>query len=371
MPFCYYEQEARRQMALIQGNRKELFLRACRFEQVERVPVWIMRQAGRYLPEYQAVRARHSFLEICKTPELAAEVSLQPFRSIGVDAIIVFSDILIVAEAMGMPLAVPDSGPVLSQPVRDAASIARLHEFDPERETRFVADAIRAVCRDAGPTIPVIGFAAAPWTLACYMIEGQTRGNVSRAKQMLSTEPKLVRDLLERIAKSTAAYLKSQIAAGASAVQLFDTWASELTPAEYDAFELPATRSVFGDLGEGNVPKILFAKGSTCHLESLAKSGADVLSVDWKTDLAEARRTLGRKVALQGNVDPIKLLGNTEGIRAAALKAVEKTGGIGHILNLGHGILPATLVENAKAFVDAGQRAPVAAPAEAIGADSK
>jgi uroporphyrinogen decarboxylase len=358
-------------MAQIPENRKELFLRACRFEQVERVPVWIMRQAGRYLPEYQAVRARHSFLEICKTPELAVEVSLQPFRAIGVDAIIVFSDILIVAEAMGMPLAVPDSGPVLSQPVRDAASIARLHEFDPERETRFIGDAIQALCRAAGPTVPVIGFAAAPWTLACYMIEGQTRGDVSRAKQMLSAEPKLALDLLERIARSTAAYLKSQIAAGACAVQLFDTWAGELTMAEYDKFALPATQSVFGELGRPDVPRILFAKGSARHLESLAKSGADVLSVDWKTDLAQARRTLGRKLALQGNVDPATLLGTAEEIRCAALLAVEKTGGAGHILNLGHGILPATPVENAKSFVEAGQKAPVAARAQTIGADFK
>ncbi len=162
-------------------NKKELFLRACRFEPTERVPVWIMRQAGRYLPEYQAVRAHHSFLEICKTPELAAEVSIQPFRVLGVDAIIVFSDILIVAEAMGLPLDVPDSGPVLSNPVRDAASVRRLREFDPLQETRFVGDAIRAICKEVGREVPVIGFAAAPWTLACYMIEGQTRGDISRA----------------------------------------------------------------------------------------------------------------------------------------------------------------------------------------------
>ena len=190
-------------------NTKELFLRACRFEPTERVPVWIMRQAGRYLPEYQAVRAKHTFLEICKTPELAAEVSIQPHRVLGVDAIIVFSDILIVAEAMGMPLDVPDSGPVLSNPVRDAAAVARLREFDPERETRFVGDAIRAICKAAGPTVPVIGFAAAPWTLACYMIEGRTRGDISRAKQMLREEPEVVRELLERIARATARYLKS------------------------------------------------------------------------------------------------------------------------------------------------------------------
>ena len=348
-------------------NRKELFLRACRFEPVERVPVWIMRQAGRYLPEYQAVRKNHTFLQICKTPEVAAEVSLQPFRILGVDAIIVFSDILIVAEAMGLPLDVPDSGPVLSNPVRDLAAVRRLRDFDPSRETGFVGDAIRAICKEAGPDVPVIGFAAAPWTLACYMIEGQTRGDISRAKEMLRSEPQMVRELLERIARATAEYLKSQIAAGAAVIQLFDTWAGELTRAEYDAFELPATKMVYDLLGHPEVPKILFAKGSSHLLESLPASGAGVISVDWRTDLAEARATLdqkcGRKVALQGNVDPTILLGPEKAVREAAQAAVEKTGGLGHILNLGHGILPATPVENAKAFVAAGKSARVPARA--------
>jgi uroporphyrinogen decarboxylase len=341
-------------------NTKELFLRACRFEPTERVPVWIMRQAGRYLPEYQAVRARHTFLEICKTPALSAEVSIQPYRVLGVDAIIVFSDILIVAEAMGMPLDVPDSGPVLSNPVRDAGAVARLREFDPERETRFVGDAIRAICKEAGPQVPVIGFAAAPWTLACYMIEGRTRGDISCAKQMLREEPQVVRDLLERIVRSTAEYLKAQIAAGAAVVQLFDTWAGELSTDEYDAFELPATQMVLQALSGESVPKILFAQGSARHLESMAQSGADVLSVDWNTDLAEARRKLGRRVALQGNVDPSILLGPVDEIRRAAREAIEKTGGAGHILNLGHGILPNTPVESARAFVQAGKAAMVA-----------
>ncbi|MGH9692320.1 MAG: uroporphyrinogen decarboxylase [Candidatus Acidiferrales bacterium] len=350
-------------------TQKELFLRACRFEAVDRVPVWIMRQAGRYLPEYQRVRAKHSFLEICKTPELAAEVSMQPFRVLGVDAIIVFSDILIVAEAMGLPLDVPDSGPVLSNPVRDAGAVRRLHDFDPNQATRFVGDAIRMICREAGSRVPVIGFAAAPWTLACYMIEGRTRGDISRTKQMLREQPEAVRELLERIARVTAEYLKSQIAAGAAVVQLFDTWAGELSPAEYARFELPATRIVFEALRESAAPKILFAKGSRQHLENLAESGADVLSVDWNTDLAEARRLLGRRVALQGNVDPSLLLEPEAEIRRGAREAVEKTGGVGHILNLGHGILPNTPVENAKAFVDAGHAALVAANAQAGKAD--
>src|ERR1700753_3540603 len=177
-------------------NRKELFLRACRCEPVERVPVWIMRQAGRYLPEYQAVRKHHTFLEICKTPEIAAEVSMQPFHIIGVDAVIVFSDILIVAEAMGQPLDVPDAGPVLSNPIRDLAAVKRLRTFDPNQETKFVGDAIRAITREAGPEVPVIGFAAAPWTLACYMIEGRTRGDISLAKQFLRDQPEAMHELL-------------------------------------------------------------------------------------------------------------------------------------------------------------------------------
>ena len=349
-------------------TKKELFLRACRFEPVERVPVWIMRQAGRYLPEYQAVRAQHSFLEICKTPELAAEVSMQPFRVLNVDAIIVFSDILIVAEAMGQPLDVPDSGPVLSNPVRNAEAVRNLRDFDPERETKFVGDAIRAIRKEAGSDVPVVGFAAAPWTLACYMIEGRTRGDVSLAKEMLRTEPALIHALLKRIAKATAAYLQMQIAAGANVIQLFDTWAGELTQRQYEEFELPPTQMVFESLtkasGRDSVPKILFAKCSGHFLESLPKSGADVISVDWLTDLARARHLFGRQVALQGNVDPHILLGPESDIQQAARDAVQKTGGLGHILNLGHGILPRTPVANAKAFVEAGQTAPIMAPAQ-------
>jgi uroporphyrinogen decarboxylase len=338
-------------------SKKELFLRACRCQPTERVPVWIMRQAGRYLPEYQAVRAKHTFLEICKTPELAAEVSIQPLRVLGVDAVIVFSDILMVAEAMGLPLDVPDSGPVLSNPVRDLAAVRRLRDFDPNRETRFVGDAIRTIRSEIGAEVPIIGFAAAPWTLACYMIEGQTRGDISRAKQMLRDDPETVRELLDRIAKATARYLRAQIEAGADVVQLFDTWAGELSPGDYATFELPATQSVIRALADTGVPRILFAKGSARHLSNMAATAAGVLSVDWNTDLADARRKLGDRVALQGNVDPSILLGEENEVRLAARDAVEKTGGLGHILNLGHGILPNTPVSNAKAFVEAGQTA--------------
>jgi uroporphyrinogen decarboxylase len=336
-------------------NRKQLFLRACRSEPVERVPVWIMRQAGRYLPEYRAVREKHSFLEVCKTPDLAAEVSLQPFHRLGVDAIIVFSDILIVAEAMGLPLDVPDSGPVLGNPVRDPSDIDHLRLFDPNDATRFLGDAIRAICRSAGPTIPVLGFAAAPWTLACYMVEGQTRGELIKIKQMLYTAPDLLRALLNKIARATAPYLRAQIEAGATAVQLFDTWAGELSQDEYDAFALPATQRVIEEVRKSGAPVILYSKGTSHLLSSLAKSAADVLSVDWRIPLDEARRVVGHRIALQGNVDPRILLTREDIAADAARFAISKTAGRGHILNLGHGILPNTPVEIAQAFVRAGQ----------------
>ena len=346
-------------------TQKDLFLRASRCQPVPRVPVWIMRQAGRYLPEYQAIRARHSFLEICKTPELAAEVSLQPHRVIGVDAIIVFSDILIVAEAMGMLLDVPDSGPVLGNPIRDRAAIKTLRDFDPDSETKFVGDAIRAIRAEAGPDVPIIGFAAAPWTLACYMIEGKTRGDISNAKQFLRDAPELCHKLMKRIARNTTDYLRSQIVAGANAIQLFDTWAGELDEQDYREAEVPATHAIFDALENEGVPRILFAKGSARHLESMAETGADVLSIDWHTDLADARARIGNRIALQGNIDPTVLLGPREGVCHAVREAIQKTAGFGHILNLGHGILPTTPVENAKAFVEAGQSAALAAQARA------
>jgi uroporphyrinogen decarboxylase len=350
-------------------NRKQLFLRACRCEPVERVPVWIMRQAGRYLPEYRALRENRSFLEVCKTPSLAAEVSMQPFRRLGVDAIIVFSDILIVAEAMGLPLNVPDSGPVLGHPIRDIASVNGLRLFDPNEATRFLGDAIREICRAAGPTVPVLGFAAAPWTLACYMVEGQTRGELVKIKQMLYTAPEVLRALLDKIARATGPYLRSQIEAGAAAVQLFDTWAGELSAEEYDAFALPATQQIIEEVQLTGTPVILYSKGTSHLIASLAKSGANVLSVDWRVPLDDARCEIGDRIALQGNVDPRILLTRQDIAGDAARDAISKTRGRGHILNLGHGILPDTPVEIAQEFVRAGQKyklsAAESAPAEA------
>ena len=246
-----------------------LFLRACRREPVPRVPVWMMRQAGRYLPEYRALREKHSFLEVAKTPELAAEVSLQPYRRLGVDAVIVFSDILIPAEAMGAPIELGDAGPVITSPVRTEAQVEALSVFDPERETRFVGDAIRLLRKSLGPEIPVLGFAAAPWTLACYLVQGASRDGFPAAKALLWNEPRTLRKLLEKIARATARYLKAQIAAGAAAVQLFDTWAGELDASAYRDFELPATQLLIEELAAGDTPVILFSKASNHLIDSL------------------------------------------------------------------------------------------------------
>ncbi|HEV2288573.1 MAG TPA: uroporphyrinogen decarboxylase [Candidatus Acidoferrales bacterium] len=334
-------------------TKKDLFLQAARGGRPERAPVWIMRQAGRYLPGYQKLRERYSFLELAKTPELAAEVSVEPYNVLDVDAIIVFSDILVVAEAMGVHLEINDDGPKLGKLVLNSDGVKALKTFDAERETKFVGDAIRVIRLNAGPDVPVLGFAAAPWTLACYLVEGRTRGELSVIKRMMYTEPALLRELLCKIADVTARYLKMQIDAGATAVQIFDTWAGELSAHDYEEFGLRPTQVLIEKLDPGNTPVILYAKNGAHLLGALARSGASVLSVDWRTDLAEARARCGPNVALQGNVDPTVLLSTEQNIRSAVRDALSKTNGTGHILNLGHGILPATPVENAKAFVAA------------------
>jgi uroporphyrinogen decarboxylase len=348
-----------------QLTRKELFLRACRGESVPRVPVWMMRQAGRYLPEYREIRAKHAFLEVCKTPELAVEVSLQPFRRLGVDAVIVFSDILIPAEAMGLKLQLGDAGPNLPEPVRTKADVERLRLFDPEMETGFLAEAIRRIVREVGGDVPVLGFAAAPWTLACYMVEGRASEGFASVKSFLYHEPRTFRQLLHRIAGATIPYLKAQIAAGAAAVQLFDTWCGELPLRDYKDFALPATQEIVSGLG-GKVPVIYYTKASNHLLPAVALSGANVLSVDWRVNLRELRDALGPRVALQGNVDPAALFGPQEKIRRVTLETISALHGEGHILNFGHGILPNTPVENARLFVETGQQAVLQEPKPAV-----
>lgn len=336
-------------------NRKDLFLRACRGETLARVPVWMMRQAGRYLPDYREIRAHRPFLEVCKTPDLAAEVSLQPFRILGVDAIIVFSDILIPAEAMGLALELNDAGPNLPNPVRNGADVSKLRVFDPEVETKFLPEAIRRIAKIAGPEVPVLGFAAAPWTLACYMVEGKTKEGFATVKGFLYHEPATFRQLLAKIAQATIPYLNAQIAAGAAAVQLFDTWCGELSLEDYENFALPAIQQIIAGI-TGKVPVIYYTKASNHLMSAIARAGANVLSVDWRADLAALRKTLGPEIALQGNVDPAILLGPPEKIREATQAAVAALAGGGHILNLGHGILKQTPVESARLFIETGQQ---------------
>ncbi|MGB7848664.1 MAG: uroporphyrinogen decarboxylase [Candidatus Acidiferrum sp.] len=337
-------------------TRKELFLRACRCEPVPRLPVWMMRQAGRYLPEYREIRAKHSFLEVCKTPDLALEVSVQPFRRLGVDAIIIFSDILIPAEAMGLPLELEDAGPNLPQPVRNEADVKKLRIFDPEVETGFLMEALRRTVKYAGPDVPVLGFAASPWTLACYMVEGKTKEGFATVKSFLYREPKVFRELLHRIAQATILYLKGQIRAGVSAVQLFDTWCGELNLRDYTEYVLPAVQQVISGLGNA-VPVIYYTKASHHLLPAVVKAGANVLSVDWRVPLSELRELAGPRVALQGNLDPAALFAPHEKIRQTTLDLTAELGGHGHILNLGHGILQNTPVENAQLFIITGQQA--------------
>lgn len=321
-----------------------------------------MRQAGRYLPGYRKMRERFSFLEIAKTPDLAAQVSLEPYEVLDVDAVIVFSDILVVAEAMGVPLEINDDGPRLGKPVTNSQAVEALEDFDPSRETKFVGEAIRTIATTVGPDVPVLGFAAAPWTLACYLVEGRTRGDLPTIKRMMYTEPALLHALLEKIARVTSRYLKMQLEAGATAVQIFDTWAGELSVHDYEVFALRATQKLISDIDGRAAPVILYAKNGAHLLPALARTGASVLSVDWRTDLAAARLRLGAGLALQGNIDPGVLLSTEDNIQFAVREAISKTKGVGHILNLGHGILPMTPVEHAQAFVRAARESSEAKP---------
>jgi uroporphyrinogen decarboxylase len=342
--------------------KNDRLLRAARGREVDRAPVWMMRQAGRYLPEYRAVRAKSDFLTMCKTPELAVEVSLQPLDLLGVDAVIMFSDILVPVEAMGMHLELIESkGPVLDNPIRSAAQIERLIVPDPVEKTPFVMETIRLLRKHLDGAVPLIGFAGAPFTLASYMVEGGGTKTYAAIKGMMFREPALLHTLLDKVADAIILYLNAQIEAGAQVLQLFDTWAGELSPADYARFALPYTQKIFGALRRGTreagVPATLYVNGCSHLLEQMAGSGADVLSIDWRLDIGEARKRLAAiqrgDLALQGNLDPCELLGTPDTIAASVRRILQQAGPVGHILNLGHGIMPMVPVENARAFIDA------------------
>ena len=336
----------------------DLLLRACRREPVERTPVWMMRQAGRYLPQYRAVRARADFLTMVRTPELAVEVTLQPVDLLGVDAAIIFSDILVVPQAMGMALTVEEgTGPRFEAPIRGPGDIAALRPVVPQDDLRYMLDALRLARRELAGRVPLIGFAGAPWTLMSYMIEGSGSKTFARAKRFLAEQPREAHRLLERLAVTVGEFLRAQVEAGAQVVQLFDSWAAALGPRDFRAFALPYLAQACRIAREAGAPVIAFAPGAGWALEEIADAtGADVIGVDWQTDAAEARRRLsGRPVALQGNLDPCWLYATPDEIRASTRAMLGAFGPAGHIANLGHGILPDVPVEHERAFVRAVQ----------------
>ncbi|MEZ5657955.1 MAG: uroporphyrinogen decarboxylase [Burkholderiaceae bacterium] len=345
----------------------DTFLRAVRRQPTEYTPLWLMRQAGRYLPEYRATRARAgSFLALAKNPELACEVTLQPLERFALDAAILFSDILTVPDAMGLGLGfVQGEGPRFERPVRDEAAIRALPVPDPEDSLRYVMDAVRTIRSALNGRVPLIGFAGSPFTIACYMVEGQGTREFREIKTLLYRRPDLMTLLLERITAATIAYLNAQIAAGAQAVMIFDTWGGVLADGDYQRFSLAPmreivaglTREVAGPGGLESVPSIVFTKGGGQWLDELAACGADALGLDWTVNLGQARARIGDRVALQGNLDPMILMAGEAQVREQARRVLDSFGapadGAGHVFNLGHGISQFTPPENVAALVDA------------------
>jgi uroporphyrinogen decarboxylase len=338
----------------------DLLLKALLRQPTPRTPVWMMRQAGRYLPEYQATRARAgSFLALCTTPELACEVTLQPLARFRLDAAILFSDILTIPHAMNLGLEFEaGEGPRIANPVRTPADIARLGVPDPERELRYVLDAMRLVRRELGGRVPLIGFAGSPWTVATYMVEGGSSKTFGIIKGLLYGAPRELHRLLELLTRATQTYLNAQIAAGAQAVMVFDTWGGVLAPAEYREFSLAYMQRIVEGLVHEHesrrVPLILFTKGGGAWLRGMAATGCDALGVDWTTDLADARRACADQVALQGNLDPSALYAAPSQIRDRVAQVLASYGrGHGHVFNLGHGIHPDVPPEHAQAMVEA------------------
>ncbi|MEQ8661974.1 MAG: uroporphyrinogen decarboxylase [Gammaproteobacteria bacterium] len=330
------------------------FLRALAREPVDATPVWIMRQAGRYLPEYRATRQRAGdFLTLCKTPELACEVTLQPLARFDLDAAILFSDILTIPDAMGLGLTLEEGiGPRFAHPVRDRAAIDALPVPDPEQELRYVMDAVRLIKRELRDRVPLIGFAGSPWTLATYMVEGGSSRDFDRVKRLAYAEPAAAHALLDKLARAIVVYLNAQIAAGVDAVMLFDTWGGALSAAAYERFSLAYMRYILANLTPGT-PAIVFTKGGGVWLEQIAASGCSAVGIDWTVDLGAARARIGDRVALQGNLDPAIMLTTPEVVAAEARAVLDAYGaGPGHVFNLGHGVTPAVPPEHVEVLVD-------------------
>ena len=339
--------------------QNDRLLRALLRETVDKTPIWIMRQAGRYLPEYRATRQKAgNFLELCKNPELACEVTLQPLERFELDAAILFSDILTIPDAMGLGLYFTEGeGPAFMHPIRTRADVEKIGIPDPESELAYVTQAIHTICTALNGRVPLIGFSGSPWTLASYMVEGRGSRTFSKIKGMLYSEPTLLHQLLDKMAQSVTSCLNAQIAAGAQVVQIFDTWGGVLAEPQYMEFSLQYMRQIVENLthecGGRRVPVILFTKGGGLWLDALADTGCDAVGLDWTLSIGRARTQVGDRVALQGNLDPSALYANAEGVSKAAKSIIEDFGqGSGHVFNLGHGITPDIDPENVKILVD-------------------
>jgi uroporphyrinogen decarboxylase len=329
------------------------FLKACRREPVDCTPVWFMRQAGRYMAEYRTLRAKHSILELCKTPELAAQVTLQPIDRFPLDAAIIFADILLPLEPMGLSLEfAAGEGPVIHNPVRDQAAVERLKVID-GGELDYVAEAIRQTRRALNGRVPLIGFAGAPFTLASYAIEGGSSRNYLLTKQLMYGEPKAWHQLMDKFARVITGYLRRQIKAGAQAIQLFDSWVGSLSVGDYVEYVLPHVQMIFEGLKREGVPMIHFGTGTSAMLRQMREAGGDVIGVDWRIHLDEAWQKVGHDVAVQGNLDPLTLFAPLHEIERRVEDILRRAGGRpGHIFNLGHGILPTTPVNHVAATID-------------------
>lgn len=330
------------------------FLRACRREQVDRTPVWFMRQAGRYMAEYRALRARHSMLEVCKTPELALEVTMQPLRVLEVDAAILFADILLPIEPMGAPFEfAKGEGPLIHRPLRDRAAIDALRVIDPEEDLVYVLDAVRLIRRELSDRVPLIGFAGAPFTLASYLIEGGKSTHFVETKKLMYAAPDAWDVLMGKLAEVTRRYLRAQVAAGAQALQIFDSWVGALSPDDYARYVAPYVQRVLAGVETLGVPVIHFGTGTSTLLELQRDAGGTVIGVDWREPLGRAWARIGYDRALQGNLDPAVLFAPWPVVEAHAAAVLrEAAGRPGHIFNLGHGILPETPVDTVKRLVE-------------------
>ncbi|MEM8764481.1 MAG: uroporphyrinogen decarboxylase [Bacteroidota bacterium] len=333
--------------------KNDLFLRALKGETVNRPPVWMMRQAGRYLPEFMALKEKYDFFTRCQTPELASEITVQPIRRYGMDAAILFSDILVIPQAMNIEVQMkPNFGPYLPNPIRNAKDLEKVFVPDVDEALGYVMEAITMTKEKLNNEVPLIGFAGSPWTILCYCVEGQGSKSFDKARGLCFTQPEVAHELLQRITDTTITYLRAKVAAGVNAVQVFDSWGGMLSTTDYQLFSWPYIQQIVDALKE-EAPVIVFGKGCWFALKEMANSGASAVGVDWTCSPANARYLTGGNITLQGNFDPARLLSPPEEIKRMTKQMIDNFGKDKYIANLGHGILPNIPLENAKAFIDA------------------